>query len=61
MGPLTWEIHFWEKAQVIVMKPQLDTRFGAALVQSRAGLEREASRILAPFRDVGFRVEGFRV
>ena len=24
------------------MKPQLDTRFGACLVQSRAGLEREA-------------------
>lgn len=32
--------------KVLVMKPQMDTRFGAGIVRSRAGLDREADVLL---------------
>eukprot|EP00931_Biecheleriopsis_adriatica_P004961 TRINITY_DN106541_c0_g1_i1.p1 TRINITY_DN106541_c0_g1~~TRINITY_DN106541_c0_g1_i1.p1 ORF type:complete len:256 (-),score=68.11 TRINITY_DN106541_c0_g1_i1:30-797(-) len=35
-----------QSKKVVVMKPQLDTRFGAAKVQSRTGLERQADVLL---------------
>jgi len=46
--------------RVIVLKPELDTRFGTRWVKSRAGLEREADLLVTPatilplerFRDV---------
>jgi len=35
-----------QKKKVSVMKPQLDTRFGASIVRSRAGLDRPADKLL---------------
>jgi len=47
-----------QKKQVRVMKPKLDIRFGAGAVRSRAGLDREADRLLTD--DSVFEAEMFK-
>jgi thymidine kinase len=37
-----------QKKRVLVLKPSLDDRFGAGVVKSRAGLQREADFLLQP-------------
>lgn len=43
--------------KILVMKPELDTRFGKAMIKSRAGLEREADLLIGP--NTVFKKEAF--
>lgn len=37
-----------QNKQVLVMKPEMDTRFGREMIKSRAGLERQADLLVTP-------------
>ncbi|HEY0881249.1 MAG TPA: thymidine kinase, partial [Archangium sp.] len=37
-----------QSKRVLVIKPEMDTRFGKEMVKSRAGLEREADMLVTP-------------